>query len=448
MTQRLPFAGKFADPEILGMASLPVGERRAGTATNLRLAWLIVFMLSLFMLISFADKVVFGLSAVPIMREFSLSHTQFGLIGTSFFLFFSASAVGVGFLANRVAAKRVVAAMALAWSLCQLLMFVAAGLPALIANRLLLGLGEGPAYPVALHAAYRWIPDSGRPLATSLVAIGAAIGAGVAAPAIVFMITVYSWQVAFGALGILGVAWAILWMALGREGPLAADATFDPAAVPLRFHYARLLTGRTFIGAILAGFAAYWLVTTAVIWLPAYLQRGLGFSTRETGWIMTLPALCQIGLMPGICRLSEIMKGRGATSRLSRGYVAAMSVLLAGILTMLLPQTRGSILPILCVALAFSIATPIFSLGPVMIAELAADGQRGAMLGIYNAVVTLAGPLAPVIMGMIVDTGTNEVAGFRTAITVTGGTVAAAALAALLLINPEAELRRRRTTPA
>jgi ACS family D-galactonate transporter-like MFS transporter len=64
--------------------------------------WLIVFLLSCFMRINFADKAVLGLAAVPIMRELGLDHTQFGLIGTSFFAFFSLSAVVVGFLANRV----------------------------------------------------------------------------------------------------------------------------------------------------------------------------------------------------------------------------------------------------------------------------------------------------------------------------------------------------------
>lgn len=179
-----------------------------------------------------------------------------------------------------------------------------------------------------------------------------------------------------------------------------------------------------------------------MIWLPAYLQHGLGFSAREAGWIVALPALCQIIFAPGICWLSQSLKARGASSKLARGSVGALSVLVAGMLTVILPLARGAVLPILCVALAFSIATPIFSLGPVIIAELVPDTERGAMLGMLNAVFTLAGPLAPVLMGMIIDAGSNEVAGFRLAVMTMGGCVVAAALAGLLLINPEAELSR------
>jgi MFS transporter, ACS family, D-galactonate transporter len=53
-------------------------------------AWIVVGLLFLFMLINFADRAVLGLAAVPIMQELGLSHTQFGLIGASFFTFFSA----------------------------------------------------------------------------------------------------------------------------------------------------------------------------------------------------------------------------------------------------------------------------------------------------------------------------------------------------------------------
>ena len=62
-------------------------------------------MLFIFMLINFADKAVLGLSAVPVMHELELNHTQFGLIGTSFFVFFSIGAIATGFLVNQVPTK-------------------------------------------------------------------------------------------------------------------------------------------------------------------------------------------------------------------------------------------------------------------------------------------------------------------------------------------------------
>lgn len=62
--------------------------------------------------------------------------------------------------------------------------------------------------------------------------------------------------------------------------------------------------------------------------------------------------------------------------------------------------------------------------------------------------ITLAGPLAPIAMGVLVDVGAKPVAGFRTGFIAVGAVMACAGLAALLLMNPEADLRSPRTEAA
>ena len=68
-------------------------------------AWRITFLLFLFMLVNFADKIVVGLAGVPIMTELKLEPERFGLLGSSFFLLFSIAAIVVGFIVNRVATR-------------------------------------------------------------------------------------------------------------------------------------------------------------------------------------------------------------------------------------------------------------------------------------------------------------------------------------------------------
>jgi hypothetical protein len=122
-------------------------------------AWTITGLLFLYMLINFADKAVVGLAAVPIMQEFELTPRQFGLVGSSFFFLFSLSAVLVSFVANRLAAHFVILALALSWAVVQFPMVGAVGLATMLACRILLGAGEGPAFSVAVHALYKWFPD-------------------------------------------------------------------------------------------------------------------------------------------------------------------------------------------------------------------------------------------------------------------------------------------------
>src|SRR5690242_499880 len=101
-------------------------------------AWKITFLLFLFMLVNFADKIVVGLAGVPIMTELKLEPEQFGLLGSSFFLLFSVSAVAVGFLVNRVATRWVLLALAAIWALAQFPMVGTVGFSTLLVCRVVL----------------------------------------------------------------------------------------------------------------------------------------------------------------------------------------------------------------------------------------------------------------------------------------------------------------------
>ena len=73
---------------------------------------------------NFFDKLVFGLSAVPMMKELSLSPKEFGLIGSSFFLLFSLSGMAVGlFVVGRFPVKWILMLLAAIWSATQLPIF-------------------------------------------------------------------------------------------------------------------------------------------------------------------------------------------------------------------------------------------------------------------------------------------------------------------------------------
>jgi MFS family permease len=413
-------------------------------------AWTMVVLLILFMLINFADRAVLGLAAVPIMQELGLSHAEFGLIGASFFTFFSLGAVVVGFLVNRVSTKWVLAALGLSWSLCQLPLLLPLSVAALVANRVALGLSEGPAYPVALHAAYKWFPSERRALPTSLIAVGALAGNGIVAPVIVYVIATWSWHAAFTLLGAVGLAWCAAWLALSREGPLAASGTVSDGP-GMRPSYRRLFGCRTIIGVQTVGFSAYWLMTLAIVWLPTFLAGAFGYTPTQVGWIVMLVSLAQVVLLPAMSTLSERLQQRGAPGRLACGWIAAACALAAGLLTILLSQTTASLAAIACTVLAFSLGNVISVLGPVLIAEVTPVEQRGATLGVSNAVTTLAGPLAPTVMGVMVDVSATPADGFRTAFMIAGLLVVSGALAGFLLVDPDrdrARLARKSGTEA
>ena len=117
----------------------------APVSRPLKGAWGITALIFLFMLINFADKIVVGLAAKPIMEELKLSPRDFGqLVGSSFFFLSAVSAVVVGFIANRFQTRHALLVMALVWALVQLPMLVSASLWVLVACRIVFGLADGP----------------------------------------------------------------------------------------------------------------------------------------------------------------------------------------------------------------------------------------------------------------------------------------------------------------
>jgi MFS transporter, ACS family, D-galactonate transporter len=406
-----------------------------------RKAWTAVALVFLFMLINFADKAVIGLASVPIMRDLGLNHRQFGLLGSAFFLLFSLSGVVVGFLANRIGTKILMLVMSLVWAAALLPMSVVASFEMLLASRVVLGAAEGPAFPVAVHSIYKWFGNQRRALPTSVVASGAAFGTGLMAPLITWIIVHYGWHAAFGTLGGIGLIWACLWLVFAEEGPIDRVATTGDAAAGQRIPYRRLLLSRTAIGVFLAGFAAYWIIALNIVWLANYLIKAVRMSATQAGWVITLPSIMQMAFAPLCAYLSMALSRRGFSSRISRGVLGSICVVVAGVALASVPFAGGGALEIALVGLSCSIGSVIFTLGTTLIGEISPASQRGAMLGITNSVHTLAGLCAPFLMGLLVDIDADPIAGFRTGYVYAGTLVVILGALAAVLIDPEADLR-------
>jgi MFS transporter, ACS family, D-galactonate transporter len=402
-------------------------------------AWLIVVLLFLFMAINFADKAVIGLAAVPIMKELKLNPRQFGLIGSSFFLLFSLSAIVTGFIVNRVHTRWVLLGMALVWAVTQFPMIGEVGFAAIIACRITLGAGEGPAYPVALHATYKWFPNELRTLPTAVVAQGAGIGVMVALPLLNRVIVRYSWHWAFGALGVAGLIWTVAWLLLGREGTVAGSAAPSVAAAPGRVPYRRLLLSPTILATWAASFGAYWGLSLAIAWQGAFLIKGLGFTQQGIGLLSALPS--GIGVILGVVGgwFSQHLLARGVSSRVARGLFGGGCVAIGGIALLLMPHLPGAAPKVAMTILATAVPSIIYVVGPAVVSEITPVVQRGALLAIGNAVATSAGLLAPYVMGSVIEQARTPLAGFDTGFVICGTIMLVGGIVGMALMRPERE---------
>ena len=423
---------EIAKPAAPAAATIATGPGRGGRAYG------IVFLLFVFQMLNFFDKLVLGLSAVPMMHDLHISPRQFGLIGSSFYLLFSVSGVLVGlFLIGRTKVKWILAALALIWSVAQISVYFTNSFLLIVLCRVMLGLGEGPGLPTALHACYDWFPTARRNVPSSFILQGISFGLLAGGPLLTAMILHRGWHVAFLVCGLLSLAWAAVWLLCGREGPLAAEnqrqverrrADRSEPGLPWR--------NPTVIGVLVMSTMSYWVVGMAGTWLPPYLRQGLGYSAARTGWIISAVYLFQSPLLLGGAWLSQHGLRSGWTRRISLGWASGFALLVSAA-TLYLATQLGGVLQLCLIAVAFTAPALTSVFGPVALGAIAGPLQRGRLLVIIYSANTVSALVSNAAVGWLVGRQANNLPlGYAHAMELSAAVLLLGAVAAFTLMFP------------
>jgi predicted MFS family arabinose efflux permease len=267
--------------------------------------------------------------------------------------------------------------MVLIWSVCQLPIGYKQSIWTIIICRAVLGAAQGPAWPVAVHALYKWFPNDKRNLPISIVAQGSTVGMVAAGILIPLISAAWGWRANFVVLAAIGCVWALIWLAIAEEGKEeSADA--DAAGYSVALPYAHLLFDRSVLGCAITHFVGYWSLLT-LTWLPAYFQRGLGFGGIVSGWLYSCVVALMIPFGIGLAFGSERLLKRGIPSRTARGrYLSALLVVAGLLLALLYAALPGDWLRIGLIAVALGCTPIVYSLGPAVLAEVVpATAARG-----------------------------------------------------------------------
>jgi MFS family permease len=310
----------------------------------------------------------------------------------------------------------------------------------LVICRIILGAGEGPAFAVAAHALYKWFPDEKRTLPTAILSQGSAFGVILAVPALNWIIVNHSWHYAFGALGVVGLMWVAAWLVMGKEGPLVQ--TVAMAAADSRVPYFQLLTSRTFIGCCAAAFGAYWALSLGLTWFTPFIVKGLGFSQQDAGWVSVLPWVFGAAIVLLTGWISQVMLTRGYTTRGARGVLGSVPLIVGGLILAAMPYVNSAGLQVALLVIGSGLSGSIYVVCPPMLGEFTPVQQRGAVIAIYGAIYTLAGILAPFVMGSVIQHAAVPLDGYLTGFTINAVILVASGLLGLLLLWPNSERAR------
>jgi MFS transporter, Spinster family, sphingosine-1-phosphate transporter len=255
------------------LSGLPNTTPAAATNGGARRYASYIFWLMFFInMLNYLDRWVFtGLSSV-IQQELKLNDFEIGLLTSGFLLVYTIVAMPLGFYADRIARKTIVAVGIGIWSLATAFTGLAGNFASLLGVRTLLGIGEGSYYPAGTPMLAAYFPPSRRAQVLSRWSTGALIGAAVgfllAQP---FSQRPGEWRYAFFFTGIPGLLFAFLmWRTREKkrheEDPPVDAVTGATASLWQRIRaYLRIPTVRVIIALHALGFFGLTGMTTFLV---------------------------------------------------------------------------------------------------------------------------------------------------------------------------------------
>ncbi|MBX9955396.1 MFS transporter [Peribacillus simplex] len=406
--------------------------------------WIILLALFIMSIINFAEKSITGLAGTHIMNDLDLTSTQFGIVASSFFWLFSIAGIIGGSLSDRLGTGKLLAIMAIIWTISQSMVLFVSSLPLLIFSRVLLGAGEGAFSATAVSHISKWFKPESRGLAISILNFGNVVGIAVTAPLLVFLISNYGWKQAFFISGIFSFAWFICWLWLGRLKPpvsLAEEVSKQESNQKInRKDIGKALRSPVFIFTTLTSFVAYTLIVFGLTFNPSYLNKVKGLSEQQTAIVIAISGLIGAILGMVLAIISDRLYKKTQSLWKSRTLFTAICAILAGILYSIYPLVNGSGPIIIILSLVNTLVVTINTLNPTAVTSLLPE-RRGVMTGTYYGVMSSSGIIAPIIFGKFIqDSGANQAGGFSASIYGMSVAMIFAAILMLLFVKQKRQI--------
>lgn len=250
----------------------------------------VVFALFVLSMITYIDRVCIATAKEPIARELALSDSAMGMVFGAFALGYALAQIPSGWLADRFGPRMALALVVAAWSALTALTGAAWNFASLLAIRFLFGVGEAGAFPGSARAICNWLPAGQRGRANGVLFSGSRLGAAFAFPLLAWMLARWNWRTTFLLLGLLGVAWAVVWLTWFRDYP-ARPVAPSPTSPAETMRFAAILRSRPMVLAMVQYFAGNFTFFICLSWMLPYLRRQYHLGDSEAASYAMMPLL-------------------------------------------------------------------------------------------------------------------------------------------------------------
>ena len=375
------------------MASLPTSSTQKISPSLVR----VLVLLGLSVFINYIDRANLSVAAPLVKNELGLSASQLGILLSAFFWTYACTQILAGWLVDRFEVKWVFAIGFFVWSAATAFTGMLHAFTALLAIRVVLGIGESVAYPAYTKIFASHFVESQRGLANSIVGAGQALGPALG---ILFggtLVARFGWRPFFITLGLVSLLWLLPWF---RWMPRTAShgALHMKQGPGLSEIIRQRSAWGTWIGHFCSNYFLYFLLT----WLPFYLVSERHFSVdgmaKVGGSTFLMAALSTL-----ICgRLSDRWISAGASATRVRKTFVVLGMICNGLFMAgcaVAPQ-KALVVLLLLAGASFGLVSSNMC---AMSQTLAGAHAAGRWMGAQNFVANLSGAVAPALTGFLVD---------------------------------------------
>jgi len=300
----------------------------------------VLFMLLTIYILNFVDRQILALLMEPIKLDLSLSDTQLGFMsGIAFAIFYTALGIPIARLADKSHRVNIISCAVATWSGMTVLSGMAGNFWQLLLARIGVGIGEAGCTPPAhsLIADYFSQAERSRAIATYMLGVPLGILLGFLVGG--WVNEIYGWRIAFIAMGIPGLFFAVITKLTVKE-PFRSydrDQEDDNSNSADFLTTLRCLWGmRSFRYLVLAMTLTSFVGSASGQWQATFFIRTHEMTTGELGvWLSMMAGLCgAIGIYLG--GLIGTYLGLGSDAKQMKIMaVVALLLMLAGIASLL-----------------------------------------------------------------------------------------------------------------
>jgi MFS family permease len=352
------------------------------------------------------DRSLPNILVEPIRHEFDLSDSQLGVFsGLAFGAAFSAAALPMGFVSDRVGNRRNLLTVVVAlWSLLTVLGGLTRSFVQLILVRIGLGAAEAGTAPLTMPMLSDIFPPDKRAFALGVFYTSQPIGAFLATALGGFVAAEHGWRAAFflaGVPGLLAAALLLLTVRDPKRGGTEADAPPE-APAKLGEAFTHLWRNPALVWLILGCTTLGLLNITLAAWMSSFFIRVHGLGLAQTGVILgAASATCSLTSPPLFGWMADRLAARNPQWPLRVVWIAGLASFAFTLLQLFTPVLAVAIASfVLAEVLRMGYAPPAYA---VLMTRTPAR-MRGSVMSVVQLTTAAMGfGVGPILTGALSD---------------------------------------------